>query len=388
MSKIKESIIKKIARSVVFNAINGVSYFFCWASPKKAAVDPFPKSILIIELAMLGDLLISTPFYVSIRRTFPKARITLVCTPWSKDAVSDSGFFDEIFPYEAFWEDRSTGSRPAWKHAKSTLRLLKMLRSHSFNVCFAVSSRGQPFIPFIAFFSKAKTRVGIGYGIGDRFLTHVIPASDAPLIHAKQKLLTSISPSAAVPEASCFNVTEKSKQDVKKYLKREFSEDRPSYICISPSTSQPEKLWTIEGWVAIANWINSKDIGVLISGGKSDLSYVSIIYDKLGQKDKCRNIAGLFNINQVAGVFQMSLGLLTVESAPMHLAGLLDIPCVILMSRIYEYKKFMPISKRMRILIKEVGCAKCEKGCAEPRCMDFAPEEVLEALDLLLARQQ
>jgi heptosyltransferase-1 len=388
MTKPQESLIKKIARSLVFNTINSVSCLLCRVSPIKAAVNPFPRNILVLEFAMLGDLLISTPFFASLRKTFPQAHITLACTPWSKDAVCDSGFFDEIFTYEAFWEDRSTGSRPAWKHAKSSLRLLRMLQSRSFNVCFAISSRRQPFIPFFAFLSKAKTRVGIGYGLGDRFLTHAVSVSDAPLIYAKKKLLTSIFPSAVTSETFCFNVTEKSRQDVKKYLLREFGNERPSYFCISPSTSQPEKLWTITGWITIANALNSKGSAVLISGGKSDLPYVSEIYDMVDQKAKCRNIAGLFNINQVAGLFQHSLGLITVESAPMHVAGLLDIPCVVLMSRIYDYKKFMPISKRIRILVKDVSCAKCEKGCPDPCCMDFTPKEVLEELDSLLASQK
>ena len=158
MNIAKESFIKKCARWVAFTAVNLAATLLC-SKPSKPRSIENPSQILVIELAMLGDLLISSPLYYSIRKNFPNANITIVCTPWSKNAIEHGNYADTIFLYEAFWEDRSTQSRPAWKHAQPTIRLLKMFRSNKFDLCFAVASRKQPFIPLIAYLSGAKFRM-------------------------------------------------------------------------------------------------------------------------------------------------------------------------------------------------------------------------------------
>jgi heptosyltransferase III len=384
MNKIKEPIIKKVARCIVFNGINILSVIISWKKPKKNKTgNIFPLQILAIELARLGDLLISFPLYASIRKTFPDAKLCLVCTPASKEAISNSGFFDEIYCYEAFWEDATTKRRPTLKHLRATIDLYLFFKKHFFTTCFAVSCRKQPFVPFFSFLSGAETRVGFSYGSGDNFLTNKIPLSNDHFCYAKLELLKSAFPHAKLSETNCYSISAPNKNAVREYLKNKIEQDKP-YLCISASSAQANKAWNIEKWVDVINWINSKNYYVFLSGGKSDLAYVSRIHEKVNNKSNCINCAAQFTVNQFAGLLEHSQGLITVESAPMHLASLLNIPCLVLMSRIYDYKRFVPLSQKTKILAREVDCSCCEKGCDNPQCMDFSAEEVIRSLQEFL----
>ena len=87
MHSSKESIIKKYARKIVFSVIDIASLLFHTKTSQPPTIED-TSQILLIELAMLGDLLISSPLYYSIRKTFPFSYITIICTPWSRGATA------------------------------------------------------------------------------------------------------------------------------------------------------------------------------------------------------------------------------------------------------------------------------------------------------------
>ena len=49
-----------------------------------------PDSFLIARLDHIGDVILSTPVYHSIKERFPKAKISVLCGSWAKEILENN----------------------------------------------------------------------------------------------------------------------------------------------------------------------------------------------------------------------------------------------------------------------------------------------------------
>jgi len=374
-----EPVVKRLGRFFVFHLVDLFSMILPSVYPTKNQLSFPVKNILVIELAMLGDMLLTTPLLASIKNCFPHSKMTVLCTPWSKEAIINNPNVNDMMTYEAFWEDRSTKAKPAMKHFISTIKLMRyFLFCKSFDIAFIVTSREQPFVMLMGYLSGARIRVGTKYPLGYRFLTHTIHDDNTHIMELKKRLLKAVCPNFQDDKPIYYGITEESREKAKGCIKESFGSYPIPYICITPSTLQVEKQWKIELWANLINKLNGEGVNIFLGGNRSDYSYVKTIHEKAANPDLCKNITGKFSLNQFAAVLEKSIGVVTVESASMHLAAALNLPCVVLFSRVYNYHKFKPTHSSAKIMLKEVDCFDCQKGCKNPVCMDFSVEEVYQ----------
>jgi len=380
----KESLLKKVTRYLSFNIIELLSISLIVVFPRRNRIPVQVQNILVVELSMLGDIIMTTPLLAGIKDCFPHAKTVMVCTPWAKEAIINNPHIDEIYTYDAFWEDRSSDGKPRLKHLVSTLKLLRMFHHSNFEVSFVVTSRQQPFVPFLAFFSGAKVRIGTKYKLGNRFLTHLVEDSGKHMVEEKQRLLKTICPTNQKNYQMYYSISYEDRQTAIDFLNKAFENTKIAYVCITPSTYQKQKKWDIKSWITFINILNQEDIGVILGGGVEDVNYIKEIYSNVILHDLCKNVTGKFKLSQFTAIMEISKGLITVDSAPMHIASALRLPCVVLFGRAYDYNKFKPIHSFAKILFKEVDCDQCIKGCDNPKCMDFSIEEVYRATKSML----
>ncbi|MHB8144248.1 MAG: glycosyltransferase family 9 protein, partial [Vulcanimicrobiaceae bacterium] len=55
--------------------------------------------VLLARTDRIGDLVLSTPAIATIRASFPRARVTIVCSPYNRVVVERSSDVDEIVEY-------------------------------------------------------------------------------------------------------------------------------------------------------------------------------------------------------------------------------------------------------------------------------------------------
>src|SRR5574337_1037319 len=155
----KEPVFKTLARFIAFRIVHVLSVFLKSRNSRSRDIPVSEiKNVLIVDTGLLGDLLMTTPLIAGVRKCLPEAKITLICTPWSREAVSNNQHINHIHTYEAFWEDRATSSKPKLKHLTSTLKLITFYRRNRYDIVFVVSAREQPFVTFLGYLSGAKYR--------------------------------------------------------------------------------------------------------------------------------------------------------------------------------------------------------------------------------------
>ncbi len=72
-------------------------------SPDSQGID----RVIVLKLDHRGDFLLATEAFKSLRQAFGSAELSLVCGSWNAADAKQSGFFDEVIPFDFFPEDDS-----------------------------------------------------------------------------------------------------------------------------------------------------------------------------------------------------------------------------------------------------------------------------------------
>ncbi len=137
-----------------------------------------PASILVVEYWNLGDLAIAVPFLRNLRRSFPRARISLLVQIGFESFLDGQGIVDEFIPVRVPWAQHFNRWRkysPFSWHWITLVRTLLALRSRQFD--WAFSGRMDVRDNLILWLSGARRRIGYGIGGGGHLLTFVPPTS-------------------------------------------------------------------------------------------------------------------------------------------------------------------------------------------------------------------
>src|ERR1043166_5303593 len=82
------------------------------------------ERILVLQTSFLGDSVLSLPLMAEIRRRFPQAKLTLLCTPAGKELLRDHSGLDAILVDDKHGVDRG------WR---GLIRKARELRSREFS---------------------------------------------------------------------------------------------------------------------------------------------------------------------------------------------------------------------------------------------------------------
>ena len=93
---------------------------------ERKVIDPDEiQRILIRGVNWVGDAVMTTPAIAGIRKTFPRAKISLLVKPWVAGVFEGSPDIDEILIYDASIKKKTAHFVPSFHHccpAESCLR--------------------------------------------------------------------------------------------------------------------------------------------------------------------------------------------------------------------------------------------------------------------------
>jgi heptosyltransferase II len=135
-----------------------------------------PKSILVVDLHLLGDLVMLVPLLRVIRRFHPHAHLGLVSGPWGREILANSGLVDEFIVLRAPWVIKGQGSagiRGLW-------RAIRASRVRAWD--WGIDVRGDVRNILLLALAGARRRVAYDFSGGAALLTDVVP-DDGQLRH-------------------------------------------------------------------------------------------------------------------------------------------------------------------------------------------------------------
>jgi predicted lipopolysaccharide heptosyltransferase III len=275
-------------------------------------------NILLIQLKRIGDLILTTPAIAALRQKFPEAHVTLVISSECKAVAPAIGSVNQLLI-----TPRGVGG----------LRTIAALMSRRFDYCVDFTRNDRSAL--LVLLSRAKKRI-VSFRIKVRskfrtrfyneFVEHRM--RDMHTIDYHLALLEPLGISDA-DGAIHLALPENARATAEQLL--ETADVRRQFIIFHPGSARAEKFWNAQRWAEVINYAADKNnADLVVTGGSSTLEQTHIDDIKSKVRRPIVDFSGKTDLLTLAGLIARARLLITVDSAPMHLAAATRTPQVIL----------------------------------------------------------
>ncbi len=312
--------------------------------------------ILLWQTAYLGDVVLTTPLVLTLKKVFPEAQIGFVGRSFIKDLLK--GFDVELIPFD--------------KGFTESFRLLEKIRDYQIAITPHISAR----TALILFLSHIPIRIGFDRSELRWLYTHTVKHLWS--LHEVDRNLRLLFP-LGVKE---WQVIRKTKlfvsEEEKEAVRFKFSLPE-EFILLSPFSNFALKEWHMEGWRKL---IRNLQMPAVVVGTSKDTERAQ----ELGARGVI-NLVGKTNIRELLAVISLSKVVISCDSSPVHMANALDVPAISIYTSTSPKYGFYPL--KGYYLTPDVSCSPCSpnpKMCktGTHACLSgVKAEEVLKRLELL-----
>lgn len=345
--------------------------------------------LLIVQLADIGDLIVSTPALAALREARPDAYITLLTTAHAAPMVEGTNLVDEIITFD---KGQFNSSRAFFKPA-NLRRIFNLRHGHYDAVIFFhhfTLKLGTAKFALIALASGAKRRIGPDNGNG-WFLSERLPDEGFGAKHQAQywlDLVGLLGANTAARPAFIQKQVPSSKSGV--------PGGKPIVVIHAGSGGYSmARRWDAAKFAAVVDHLHDEYTAeIILVGAKGDNS------DSVKglMKTSPTDLTGKTSLPELAGILAKSDLFIGADSGVMHIAAAAGTPVIAVFgpSNPDAWSPWTPRSKSI-VVRSAPECSPCSyvghgiglrEGCPARTCMRMvAPEAVLAAARTILDGQ-
>ncbi len=352
--------------------LNIVGFLLFWIRPKTFEKEKI-KSILIIKLERIGDLVLSTPAIRALRNEFPESPITVVVNLYTRPIIENDPVLDEVLVYEK-----------AWSLLKK-INFIRKLRKESFDLAIDLGTRDLSFFSvLLTALSGAKISMGLN-NFGRAFLcNYKIKPNKTPLPYAQEVLniLQPLNLSSQSIQPELFTSKENAEY-IDKFLNEKNIKKSDVVVGIHPGGYFETLRWTKEGYFKITQYLIEKyNAKVFFVGNSKETELITGVISSIS--DKVFNVAGQLTLGQTMALISKSCLFMGGSSGPLNIALGFDIPSVSFLGPSIP-ERWWPQGDKHIVLRKDLECSPCRSGYCLRKdflCMrSITIEEVRESVD-------
>ncbi len=276
------------------------------------------KRILAVQIADLGDLVLTTPALAALRETLPDAHITLLTTPHAARLVEGGTLVDEIISLR-----RDSGIQQIGALAKLFTRLRDGKYDTTIFFHHFTTRAGALKFNAIAKAAASKTRIGLQNGRAP-FLTNSIPDGGFGTLHNAGYWLKLVELLGANPTPRPAQVVV-SEAD-RAWVQQQIGEAHPLVVIHTGGGGDSyARRWFPERFAEVANRLHyERGASILLVGGQGDNTAEAAASLQIPFLD----LSGKTTLPQLSAVLERADLFIGAESGVMHLAAAAGAPLV------------------------------------------------------------
>lgn len=332
-----------------------------------------PKSILVIQTAFIGDIIMSSPLFEGLKKIYPEATIDVVVNSKYTALLSNHPHIRKVYGFD----------KTSHKFLNLLQLILKLRKSH---YDLAVSMQRHLSSSLMMVLGGVKKRVGSSK---QKMLTHAVtfPAG----IHNREKagLLLKMVRKGTYDLQTRLYPSEKDKEAAGSLVRN----NRRFKLGVAPGSVWETKKWPKEYYIEAINRMADEADIYLIGGGRDDIILCQEIVDKLDRPDIVNTAGQLSLLASAALIEQLDL-LLCNDSAPLHMANAMKTPVFAFFGPTVKRFGCYPYQPNDNILEIDLYCRPCTKHgskiCPEGhfRCMkEIEPQRVVDEILLYMSER-
>lgn len=311
------------------------------------------ERIGVYRIGNIGDIVCAVPALYTIRRTYPKARLTLVTSPGKQDApgarelLGDAEWIDELMIY---YLDVGKGSSD----------LVEQIRKRHFDLWIVLPpTPGQMRRLLRDMLAARFAGVRWGYGWQLDYLRLWGNAQSSVFTFPKETewLMSIVKQAGMNAKEYAFPLALASVGASVDALFRVGENTHRTLVAIAPGAKRSTNRWPIERFREVAASLAERGFGVVLLGAAGDAAACAQVASAAG--DKALNLAGRNSLLETCEILRRCRLLVCNDSGVQHLAAAVGTPCLSIFSCRDFRGRWWPYGEQNVVLQKWVPCGTC-----------------------------
>ena len=304
------------------------------------------ENILIVRLDAIGDMILTSGFIREVRKNFPRARITLVCSPLVHPIVELCPYVNEVLTFDI----KTLGE--GGPYHRNFLLMLEQLtdfcREHlwqkKFDIAFSTQCDGDSFpLILMTWLSGARERIGYDFLPYRNYYMKPNAESDALGKFLLNRMVVPPAEMCVQAEAplyllsgSGFKVNQTHMElwfnEADAQRAKEFLEELPSSckkVVLGIGAGAPNRKYPPEKLLVALKELLKKNFVFVAVGGKSELEAANFLEKNL-PREKFLNLVGQTTLRETEAVIAQSDLYLGNDTGTVHMAAAAHVPVIVI----------------------------------------------------------
>lgn len=330
------------------------------------------RSIVIIQTAFLGDVILTTPLIRAAQELFPLADVDVIVIPETASVLKNNPYIHAVHTFDKR-SDKST----------AFLRMVRLLRNNQYDL--GITPHKSMTTAQLLYWGKVKQRIGFAGNAASLLHTHRVPFDvSKPQMKRCLDLLTVFTDRRFSALSEVFfdaNIKEKAAALLKPF--KQF----PLKIVLAPGSIWPTKRWPTEKFIELVKRLKRHHLLFLFIGSAEERVQCQQIINGSGVENVV-NLAGSLNVLESAAVIAACDLMICNDSGAMHLANAVKTDVMAFFGPTVQQYGFAPFREDDRVFEIALDCRPCSLHGGEKcpkghfKCMrDIKVEEVTRAVE-------
>ncbi|HIV72024.1 MAG TPA: glycosyltransferase family 9 protein [Candidatus Aquabacterium excrementipullorum] len=320
------------------------------------------RSVLLVRLDNLGDVLMCTPALKAVRQALPHARLSLLASPSGAALAPYLPMVDEVLVHEASWVKGPGMSLPAGDPA-SDEALLTRLRAGRFDAAVIFTTLTQSALPMAMLCRLAGIPLRLAhvrenpYGLLSTWAKErdVLGPGMRHEVQRQLALLCEVGMPAPRDDRLVMALDERHRRDAREALREAGLPAGQPYVLLHPGATAASRRYPAKEFGEVARTLHTAGWACVFCGGPDEQA---LVHEALGQgQGGALDLSGAWPLGTFAALIEGARLLIGNNSGPMHMAAALGTPVVCLYA--LTNPQHTPWRVPSRVLYREVPCRDC-----------------------------
>jgi len=304
------------------------------------------KKALIIQTAFIGDVILTTPVIDLLHSSLPDIEIDFLTIPMSSSILSFNPFLNKTIIFDK--KNKDKGLSGLWRTGK-------LLHSTHYDLCLVPHRSIRSVV--LTFMTQASIRVGFNRSALKKVFTDIVSYDkNIHEIERNLSLLRAVGIQGQLMSPVIY-ASEDDKLFIRNLCQENGFKEEDKIIAIAPGSVWPTKRWPDDYFAELCRRLRTEGFKAVLVGSREDKALCEKIS---ANSEETSSIAGATTLTQTFEFFKLCAGVVTNDSAPLHLGMAAQIPVFAIFGPTVSAFGFGPFGKKSIIFENDnLNCRPC-----------------------------
>lgn len=300
--------------------------------------------ILVVQLAYLGDVVLSTPVLAAVKELYPDASLSVLTTPGGAALLQHGQHCDEILIFD---------KRGEFRGASGLIRMAKEIREREFDTVYSL--HGSARTSLLLYLARVPLRIGFDRGwLRWLYTRRVQRSSGGHAVERNLSLLEAERKQRRIDLPESMRLGAPQLEEVSEQIQRFVAGG--SYVVVAPGSAWKTKRWHQDGYRSLVSELLLQGERVVLVGAPEERELGEAVARNLSV---C-NLIGKTSLPELLLLIERATVLVCNDSSTLHMGSAFQVPTVAIFCATVPEFGFGPWRNQAVVLgVEDLPCRPC-----------------------------